>query len=97
MTSAKGVKLSERVRARYPEEITIVLQYQFQDLVVKDSFFSLRLSFDGISEVIIVPYEAITSFADPTAKFSLQFHYYPNHGEEMTNITDEITEDFKEI
>ncbi len=79
LTQAQGVELSSAVKARYPEEITIVLQYQFEELAVHDKYFSLRLSFEGISEVIVVPYAAITSFADPGAKFCLNFHYYADH------------------
>jgi uncharacterized protein len=83
LTQAPNVKLSERVKAKYPEEITVVLQHQFQDLIVSDNCFSIHLSFDGIGEVVVIPYKAITAFADPEAKFALQFEYYSNNIDEM--------------
>ena len=85
-TNFPGVKLSDRVKEKYPEEITIVLQYQFEELVVEESFFSLGLSFDSIFETVVVPYKAITSFTDAGAKFSLQFDYYANHFNEIDNL-----------
>ena len=72
-TRAHGVRLSERMKAKYPEEITIVLQYQFEDLVINDDAFSVTLHFDGIQEVVVVPYSALTAFSDPSVRFSLQF------------------------
>jgi len=86
LTNFPGAKLSERVKAKYPEEITIVLQHQFEKLVVEEKFFSLDLSFDGIFETVVVPYKAITSFTDAGAKFSLQFDYYANHLEAIDNL-----------
>ena len=71
--NAPDVMLSERVRNLYPDEITIVLQYQFKDLDVSYKKFSVNISFNGISETIEIPFYAITSFVDPSAKFSLQF------------------------
>lgn len=68
-----GVKLSERMREKYPEEITIVLQYQFEDLIVEKNRFSVSLHFDGIKELVVVPFMALTAFADPSAGFALQF------------------------
>jgi hypothetical protein len=72
-TKYKGVELSEKLRKRYPEEMTIVLQYQFDDLKVADKYFSVILSFDGVKERVVVPFAALTAFADPSVKFGLQF------------------------
>ncbi len=72
-TKAPGVHLSERMKKRYTEEITIVLQYQFEDLIVETNKFSVSLYFDNIKENVVVPFNALTSFADPSVKFSLQF------------------------
>ena len=54
-TRAEGVKLSQRMRAQYPEEMTVVLQHQFWDLVVADDQFEVGLSFGGVPERVVVP------------------------------------------
>ncbi len=72
-TRADGVSISERLREQYPEEVTIVLQHQFWDLVVDDDHFEVGLSFAGASERLSVPFAAITRFLDPSVQFGLQF------------------------
>jgi len=72
-TSHPGVEMPDWLRASYPEDITIVLQYQFWGLEAEDDRFSVTLSFSGRNERLTVPYEAITAFADPSVKFALQF------------------------
>ena len=72
-TQAEGVRISDRLKAQYPEEMTIILQHQFWDLNVTDSGFEVGLSFGGISEKLGVPFEAITGFFDPSVQFGLQF------------------------
>jgi len=72
-TRAPGVKLSSRMREQYPEEMTIVLQHQFWDLAVSDVHFEVALSFNGVSEKLHVPFEAIKGFFDPSVQFGLQF------------------------
>ena len=72
-TRADGVKLSQRLRAQYPEEMTIILQHQFWDLAVTDDHFEVGLSFGGIPERLTVPFEAIKGFFDPSVQFGLQF------------------------
>src|SRR5262249_24452643 len=61
-TRARGVKMSTRLHEQYPEDMTIVLQHQFWDLVVTDAYFEVGLSFNGISEKLHVPLEAIKGF-----------------------------------
>src|ERR1043165_3095873 len=72
-TRAPGVKLSSRMREQYPEEMTIVLQHQFWDLAVSDTHVEVALSFNGVSEKLVVPFEAIKGFFDPSVQFGLQF------------------------
>jgi len=72
-TEAPGVDISDRLKAQYPEEMTIVLQHQFWDLKVSDEGFSVGLSFDKTPERLVVPYSALTSFFDPSVQFGLQF------------------------
>jgi uncharacterized protein len=73
LSTAEGVKLSPRLLAQYPEEMTIILQHQFWDLVVTEDRFEVGLSFGGIPERLVVPFASIKSFLDPSVKFGLQF------------------------
>ena len=74
-TEHPGVKMSEQLKSRYPKEITIVMQHQFWDFKVEDSQFSVTLSFGGVPEKLVVPFAALTAFADPSVKFGLQFQH----------------------
>jgi hypothetical protein len=73
LSTAEGVKLSPRLLAQYPDEMTIILQHQFWDLVVTEDRFEVGLSFGGIPERLVVPFAAIKSFLDPSVQFGLQF------------------------
>ncbi len=72
-TAAPGVRLSDRLRAQYPEVMTIILQHQFWDLAVTERGFDVGLSFGGISERLAVPFDAIVAFYDPAVQFGFQF------------------------
>jgi hypothetical protein len=72
-TRAPGVQISPRLREKYPDEMTIVLQHQFWDLIVSDDGFEVGLSFNGVPERLAVPFEAIKGFFDPSVQFALQF------------------------
>lgn len=72
-TNFPGVKISEQLKSRYPQEITIVLQHQFWDFKVEEQQFHVTLSFGGVPEKLTVPFAALTAFADPSTKFGLQF------------------------
>src|SRR6202034_2832152 len=73
LPAAEGVKLSPRLLAQYPEEMTVILQHQFWDLVVTEDRFEVGLSFGGIPERLVVPFNSIKSFFDPSVQFGLQF------------------------
>ncbi len=73
-TEYPGVKMSDSLKDKYPEEMTIVIQHQFWDLQVEDDYFSIVLSFDNVKQSIVVPFDSLISFADPSVKFGLQFH-----------------------
>jgi hypothetical protein len=73
-TNYPGVSISPQLKSRYPEEITIVVQHQFWDLKITETEFSIMLSFNNIPEKLVVPFDALTAFADPSIKFGLQFH-----------------------
>ena len=72
-TAAPGVRLSDRLRAQYPETMTIILQHQFWDLAVGERAFEVGLAFGGISERLAVPFDSIVAFYDPAVQFGFQF------------------------
>lgn len=72
-TDAPGVDVPDSLRARHPDELTIVLQHQFWGLEVEDDRFAVTLSFDKVGHRIEVPFAALTSYADPAVKLALQF------------------------
>ena len=72
-TLAAGSSISKRLKEKYPEEMTIVLQHRFWDLVVTEDRFEVKLTFDGIPERLVVPFSAIKVFFDPSVRYGLQF------------------------
>ncbi len=73
LTRGEGVSIPDDLLARYPYDITIVLQHQFRDLRVTDDFLRVTLTFGGLPKTLTVPYAAITRFHDPEAQFMLEF------------------------
>jgi hypothetical protein len=72
-TDFPGVRLSSRLREKYPQEMTIVLQHQFWDLGITDHAFEVGLSFSGVPERLLIPFDALTGFFDPSVQFGLKF------------------------
>ncbi|MBO6815986.1 MAG: hypothetical protein JJ891_14095 [Rhizobiaceae bacterium] len=72
-TDHPGVRLSARMRERYPEEMTIVIQHSFWDLTVSENHFEIDLSFDDILERLRIPFASLRGFFDPHVKFGVQF------------------------
>ena len=72
-TAAPGVAIPTRLKERFPDEMTIVLQNKFWDLKVTDTGFSVGLSFSQIPSTLVIPFSAITAFVDPAVDFGLQF------------------------
>ncbi len=68
-----GVELPEYLRAKYPEEMTIVLQHQYWDLLVGEDVFEVTVSFNKQQQRIKVPFAALSAFVDPSVRFGLQF------------------------
>lgn len=73
LTDFPGVAIPGYLRERYPGEMTIVLQYQFTDLSVDNEKIKVSLSFNNVSENLVIPLAAVTIFADPSVNFALQF------------------------
>jgi hypothetical protein len=90
-TKEEGVKISDKLLKKYPEEMTIVLQHQFQDLLVGEEHFEVSLSFGGVKEKLVIPYHALTAFADPSVKFGLQFRKNDQSYSPGDSIEDDIT------
>lgn len=74
-TNHPQTRISDQLKSQYPEEMTIVIQHQFSNLIVETSGFSIDLSFGGIRQTLYIPFDAITYFADPYAKFGLSFNF----------------------
>jgi hypothetical protein len=72
-TDVPGVVLPDYLVGKYPEEMTIVLQHQFWGLEVNEQEFLVTLTFQNRPEQLTIPFAAVTSFADPSVKFGLQF------------------------
>ncbi len=76
-TDAPGVSLPPEILARYPEEMTIVMQNQYWDLSPGDEAFSVTLHFGGQPKGLSIPYAAVTRFYDPSVQYLLQFEVAP--------------------
>ncbi len=87
---APGVRISSRLREKYPDEMTIVLQHQFWDLIIGETSFEVGLSFGGVPERLFVPYEALTGFYDPSVQFGLKFT--PDEAQADNDLGEEIDE-----
>jgi len=72
-TRADGVSIPPYLLEKYADEMTIVLQFQFWDLEIEEDLFTVSLSFNDVRERLVIPFAAITGFADPSVKFGLQF------------------------
>jgi hypothetical protein len=73
VTSAPGVRISTRLHEKYPEQMTIVIQHQYWDLEVSETGFEVTLSFNDVSEKLVIPYSSIRGFYDPSVNFELEF------------------------
>ena len=85
-TDFPGTVISKNLKIQYPESMTIVLQNQFDNLIVRHNSFSVDLSFGGVPQTITIPYDAVTYFADPYAKFGLSFE--PDDYEAATELAE---------
>jgi hypothetical protein len=72
-TKFPGVDIGARMAERYPREMTIVIQHQYENLIVREDRFEVTLSFDNIPEKLVIPFNAVKGFLDPSVQFGLQF------------------------
>lgn len=95
-TTYSGVVISARLRQNHPEEMTIVLQNQYEDLGVTDDSFTVRLSFNQHPETLIVPIKAITRFYDPAVSFGLMFNDFDVLERDDKDLFDMLDDGFAE-
>ena len=90
-----GVIVSDAIKQRFPSEMTIIIQHQFQSLQVLDNCFKITLSFSGVSESLTIPYKSIHSFADPSVNFGLKFNNIEEGSEDeaLDQISSEPNDD----
>ena len=89
-THAPGVAIPSHLLGKFPDEMTIVLQHQFRALEVGDDAFSVNLSFQSRSERLRIPFAAVTTFADPSVNFGLQFEVPMAPAAEVTALPAQI-------
>jgi hypothetical protein len=87
-TDFPGVRISPRLREKYPEDMTIVLQHQFWDLAMTETSLEVGLSFSGVPERLFIPFDAVTGFFDPSVQFGLKFELH-DKAEDATTSRDE--------
>ena len=87
-TQAAGVRLSDRMKEKYPEEMNVILQHQFWDLSVSENAFEVGLSFGGVAERLHVPFASICGFYDPSVEFALKFEMQGENGVAAANESD---------
>ncbi len=90
-TDHAGVEIPDRLRERYPSEMTIVLEKQFWGLEVGQESFAVTLSFADLPERLTVPFESVIAFADPSVRFGLQFDSGGGEGGEEDKPSAEVT------
>ena len=88
LTGAPGVRLSQHLKSKYPEQMTIVIQHQFWDLKVTDAGFEIGLSFSDTPEKLVIPFNAIRGFYDPSVNFELEFDVAADAGMEIVEDED---------
>lgn len=91
-TTFPGVLIPEHVAARYPDDMTIVLEHQFWDLEVFSDRFRVIVKFGGQPHPVVIPFAAVVRFYDPYVRFGLQFD--PGaHGDSAGSIQDDLIAD----
>jgi hypothetical protein len=88
-----GVDAPDWLRAQYPEELSIILQHEFEDLAVTSDRFSVSLSFGDRPATLVVPFDAVTTFADPSENFGLRFDAHEESDEEEPALDDADADD----
>ena len=88
-TTVEGVEIADWLRARYPDEMTIVIQNWFENLTVTDDLFTITLNFGNNPEPLIIPFDAVRTFVDPSVEFGLRFEQHDEDEEEEDDPEDD--------
>jgi uncharacterized protein len=88
-TAHPGVDMARSLRDRYPEEMTVVMQDWFTDLAVMKDRFSVTLNFGNVPEPIVIPFDAIKTFVDPSVEFGLRFDAHDDGRDEPEGAEEE--------
>lgn len=81
-TNVPGVKIADWLHSRYPEEMTVVIQHWFENLVVTDDGFSITLNFGNNPEPLVIPFDSVRTFVDPSVEFGLRFETHEDDEDE---------------
>jgi hypothetical protein len=81
-TNVPGVKIADWLHARYPEEMTVVIQHWFENLIVTDEGFSVTLNFGNHPEPLVIPFDSVRTFVDPSVEFGLRFETHEDEDNE---------------
>ena len=89
-TTHPDVAIADWLRARYPGEMTVVIQHWFENLKVTDDGFSVTLNFGNAPEPLIIPFDAVRTFVDPSVEFGLRFEQHEDDGDDETEAETEV-------
>lgn len=81
-TQTDGVQMADWLRSRYPDEMTLVVQHWFEDLTVTDDGFSITLNFGNQPEPLVIPFDSVRTFVDPSVEFGLRFETHDDDGDD---------------
>ncbi len=88
-TTVAGVELANWLRARYPTEMTIVIQHWFDNLIVTDEGFTITLNFGDNPEPMVIPFDAVRTFVDPSVEFGLRFESHADEDDDEDDPEDD--------
>jgi uncharacterized protein len=95
-TRARGVQVAPYLAAKYPDEMTIVIQHQYDGLEVRDDWFAITLTFSGVPQRIVIPFSAITRFCDPSVRFVEPFDVIDDLDPELYLAEDQLESELSE-
>ena len=81
-TTVDGVEMADWLRSRYPGEMTVVIQHWFDNLIVTDAGFSITLNFGNNPEPLVIPFDSLRTFVDPSVEFGLRFETHEEDDDE---------------
>lgn len=92
-TNAPGVAIADWLKARYPKDMTVVIQHWYENLVVTDEGFSITLNFGNAPEPLIIPFDSLRTFVDPSVEFGLRFETHEEEDDAEEDDDDDTPQD----